>query len=558
MQDTQTQLQQANPNITVSILQLPDGYTLNNIWEKYGREAIEELINERHAPKAKNKNRLEFINEFKIGYSGKAANYLVIGRLPHDMASLRVALQVIDKTTERIHRIKIDLYDFQSVQNQCRELSDKNNFDHNLLEADLMQLTDLLERHREELFYTELNPIGKIYSEKELTPKAGEKAIEFLSSANLTQNIGRLLGEAGIIGEEYNRTLLFVIALSHKMPTPLHGMLQGSSGEGKSHLIIAVSQCMPQENVLDFTRITPKSLYHYKGEELSQKLLIVQDFDGLDVDAQYAFREMQSSKRLSSSSTSKDALGNLRGKITEVRANSATLVATTKAEVYLDNMSRSVILGVDESESQTQRIIQRQNQKRAGTGNAEAEHEAKQLLRNCVRVLKPYQVVNPFADRLTLPFDARTLRRLNEQFQDFICQITLLHQFQRKTDSQGRLIATKEDVNIAVEIFFSAIILKVDELDAGSRQFFDKLKAYVKKQSAGTTYKFTQLEVRQAMNLPRTSAFNQITRLQQLEYIQAVEGSANRGFKYVVSHWDNMEKRKGEIKADLNKQLEKL
>jgi len=71
--------------------------------------------------------------------------------------------------------LKIDLYDFVSVQNQCRELSEKQGFDINLLEADLIQLTDLLEEYRESLFDAEINPITDKYSEMELTPQANEK-----------------------------------------------------------------------------------------------------------------------------------------------------------------------------------------------------------------------------------------------------------------------------------------------------------------------------------------------------------------------------------------------
>ena len=46
--------------------------------------------------------------------------------------------------------------------------------------------------------------------------------------------------------------------------------------------------------------------------------------------------------------------------------------------------------------------------------------------------------------------------------------------------------------------------------------------------------------------------------LQKLEYIRIAEGSANRGFKYMIAHWDNLEKMKAKVKTDLNKQLEVL
>ncbi|TEB41017.1 hypothetical protein D0809_27665, partial [Flavobacterium circumlabens] len=120
-----------------------------------------------------------------------------------------------------------------------------------------------------------------------------------------------------------------------------------------------------------------------------------------------------------------------------------------------------------------------QNKKIAGKGDNENEVQATQLLRNAMRVLKSYEVINPFADKLTLPLEAKMLRRLNSQFQNFVSQITILHQYQRKTDSKGRLISTKEDVKSAVDIFFTSIIIKVDELDKSTRQFFENLKGYV-------------------------------------------------------------------------------
>jgi hypothetical protein len=43
-----------------------------------------------------------------------------------------------------------------------------------------------------------------------------------------------------------------------------------------------------------------------------------------------------------------------------------------------------------------------------------------------------------------------------------------------------------------------------------------------------------------------------------MEYIQISEGSVNRGFKYVITQWDNLEKLKAKIKGDLDNQLKQL
>lgn len=557
METIQQLVQQIKPQIPIKELQLPDGDSLNEMWLKYGTEGISEFLKS-DVPSEQPLEGLKMINDYKLSFEGKAGTYLVIGKLSMEMQNMKVSLQIIDRSTQRKHRLKIDLFEFAHVQFQCKELSEKQNLDYNTLEADLIRLTDLLEVYREELFEAEVNPISEQYSAKELTPKASENAMEFLSKPNLLKNIDKLLEQSGIIGEEDNRMMLFVIASTYKMPNLLHCLIQGCSGEGKSHLLNSIAQCMPQEDVMNTTRITKKSLYHYQDKELTNKLILIQDFDGLDEEAQFAFREMQSAKFLTSSTVSKDQFGNVRGKLKQVNCHFASLTATTKAEVYYDNMSRSVVIGVDESLEQTLRIVKQQNQKIAGLIDTDKEQQAKELLRNCIRVLKSYIVVNPYADKIMLPLEAKMLRRLNSQFQNFVSQITILHQYQRKTDSKGRLIATKEDILKAVEIFFSAIMIKVDELDGSTRQFFEKMKSYVRKQPKGTTHRFTAREIRQEMNISKSTNFKYFTMLQELEYIQAVEGSVNRGFKYLITHWDDIEKLRTKIKNELTQQLEEL
>ena len=556
MQLIKTQLQQLRPELPINIVTLPEGHSMNDMWTHYGVDGILQLL--RPTKEQKVHAALEVHNDYKISYKGSTGTFYVVGNLPMDLGNLRVSLQIVEHDTSKKHRLKIDLFDFVNVENQCRELTEKHGFDASQLKDDVTLFTDLLETHRESLFEAEINPITDQFSAQELTPQAQEKAVQFLSNKHLLENIDKLLEQSGIIGEEENRKLLFVLASSYKMPYLLHGLVQGSSGEGKSHLINAIADCMPQEDVMNLTRVTSKSLYHYQGKELINKLILIQDFDGLDDEAQFAFREMQSAKFLTSSTVVKDHFGNTRGKMKKVEAHFASLTATTKSEVYYDNMSRSVVLGVDESQAQTLRIIKAQNLKIAGVSSSESEQQAKQIVRNCMRVLKSYEVVNPFADKLILPLEAKMLRRLNNQFQNFVSQITILHQYQRKTDSKGRLIATKQDVEKAVDIFFGSIIIKVDELDKSTRQFFEQLKGYVKSQSEGTTYKFCTREIRQELNISKTSAFKYIQLLQELEYIQAVEGSVNKGFKYKVCYWDNMEKLKAKIKTELHNQLEAL
>lgn len=374
------------------------------------------------------------------------------------------------------------------------------------------------------------------------------------------QNLDTLIEKAGMVGEESSRKLLFVIASSYKTSTPLHSLVQGSSGSGKSHLINLIGQCFPPEDILSMTRVTSKSFYHYNKDELVNKLILIQDYDGLDEEAQYAFRQLQSAGNISSSTTYKDRYGNLISAVKTVKSNFASLLATSHAELHYDSMSRCMIAGIDESEEQTLKIIEYQNKKLSGQIENKVEQEAKTFLQNIIRSIKTMEVVNPYADKIALPLQAKMLRRLNSHYQCFVKQITILHQYQRETDRQGRLIAIPEDLKIACDILFNAIMLKVDDLDSSLRQFFDRLKAFIKPMTNGkpTEAVFTQRDVRLALKVSKTQCFRFMEDLELLEYVQKTGGYANRGFKYKIVFWDDMETLREKIKKEFTEQLKKL
>jgi len=271
----------------------------------------------------------------------------------------------------------------------------------------------------------------------------------------------------------------------------------------------------------------------------------------LDQEALYALRELQSLKSLTTSTTQKDQFGNMKSKVQTIHAKFASFGATTKT-VYLDNESRSILLKVDESEKQTRAIIQSQHELDK-LRKSEAEIE----LSNMVRVLKSVDVINQFAQKIALPASAKMLRRLNKQFLDFVNQITFIHQFQRKSDKFGRIITTKADVKLGIELFFDSIWLKIDELDGSLRAFFESMKEYIvsKSEDDPMTYQFTQLEIRQALNIAGTTMRRRIKSLLDLEYIIIVGGSSNNGYKYSINYWDNLQKLKQEIKLELLEQL---
>ncbi|MCB9426595.1 MAG: hypothetical protein H6584_06155 [Flavobacteriales bacterium] len=450
--------------------------------------------------------------------------------------------------------MKLDLYEDKQTERVARDASEKLNLRSDLIESDLNILTDLLDEYRESV-------VGQSEQEQEqriiIPPTEKDKCIKFLKTPNLLQNINELIGKSGVVGEENNRLFLFGIASSYKMNDTLHALIQGSSGSGKTHLLTTIMDFMPPEDTISLTRVTESSFYNYGQYELQNKLIGMEDYDGLEEKAELAFRELQSKGMISSSTSGKDEhTGQITGYIKKVYGPIASLSATTQGEIYEDNMSRCFLVAVDESAEQTQRIIKYQNQRAAGKINKQKEKETQTFLRNCMRLLQPMEVINPYADKIDLPQEAHKIRRLNDLFQSYVKQITILNQHQRSRASTGELLTQKEDVQTAIEIMFDSIILKVDELDGSLRDFYEKLKNYVK--TKGKNYEFGQREIRQTFRISKSQMHRNINSLLELEYIVKTYVSARNTFHYKIAYWDNMDKTRQRIKDQLHKQLDQL
>jgi DNA primase len=569
---------------TIRIVQTPEGTDINELAQSHKPELFTDLINKaevfffsKEEPKEAETKEIERNNQaspivnpqlsivnykldtsykHNLKYQTDTAKYEIKGGIgKNGLDRLVISLHVIHLETRKKSRVRLDLYEDKQVEKIARESSEKLELRADLLEQDLNYLADLLDEYREqEIKEKEEKEQEKHYIIPEIEK---EEAFKLLKSSDLIQEINKLIGQSGVIGEENNRAFLFCIASSHKMPETLHALVQGSSGSGKTHLVRQITDFMPLENVIRLTRVTESSFYNYGEYDLQSKLVVIEDYDGLKDEAELAFRELQSNDELRSSVSAKDTeYGSYRTQIRVVKGPISSMAATTKGAIYEDNLSRCFVIAVDESKEQTAKIIDYQNKKAAGEIKTNQKDEIQTLLQNCIRLLKPMEVINPFASKMKLPEEAFKIRRLNSNFQSFVKQITLLNQYQRKKDKQGRLVTEKQDLQIAIEIMFDSIILKVDELDGSLRDFYEKLKEYV--QTKGKEYEFTQREIRQDLRISKTQMQRFINDLLELEYIERKGSGMHGATKYKISYWDDNTALKQRIKDNLNTQLAQL
>ncbi|OAV45765.1 hypothetical protein A3850_002435 [Lewinella sp. 4G2] len=558
----------------MSFVRLPEGEDVNGVTSKMtdvetefggllaGREEITFVVGgddtdavvppKNSAPATAQK--LDTANPNNLIYRSATATYEVKGGIrtaEKDLDSLKVTL-AISIAGGRRSRQKLDLYEDKQISKAARDVAERLGLRADLIELDLDRLTELLESYRDTL----RAGVGRddkpsvAVSDRDRT-----RCLQFLKAPNLLASINEMIERAGIVGEENNRLLLFVVASSYAMPQTLHALIQGASGSGKTRLLGTVAEMIPAEEVERYTRVTEGSFYNQGEYDFVNKLLCFEDLDGLKEEALLAVRELQSSGIIRSATSVKNELGNIEKANRVVRGPIASLACTTKAEVYEDNISRCFVVAVDESQEQSLRIIEYQNKWSAGKVDKRDEKRVREFLQNCLRLLAPLEVINPFAERISLPAKAHKIRRLNELYQCFVRQVTLLNQFQRKRDGRGRLVTAPEDLRVACEILFESIVLKVDELDGSLRQFFEQVKSYVKRK--GESYAFNRFELRGVVKLGKTQQHHYLNRLVELEYL-VKEGFANRGYRYKVAHWDNMEALRARIKNDLLEQLDGL
>lgn len=583
------------PGVGFTTVKMPEGEDVNSFYLNYEGSGLVQLLEERTTifdttlefkeiviPGDQEEKEVIFSNENKSQSSGQSdhvptldtrtpnklvytsphAVYSVLGHLPKEPGKMVVGLHAELKADDKRFRKKsrhdkANLYDDRAVSKIAVEIAEKLEISKTVVGEDLQVLTILLEEHREALIAQKEEVSGTpAQVQPLLSAREREEVVNFLKQKDLVKQLIKLLGDAGIVGEERNRIFLFLIAFSYKMKDTLHALIQGSSGSGKTRLLKKIIACMPDEDVINFTRISDKALYNFPEMYFVQKLFALEDADGLSEEAEFAFRELQSNGEIKSGTSVKLDNGQITGGQKRVQGPIASICCTTKGEIYEDNMSRVFLVAVDESEEQTGQIITYQNREAAGHVDTRKAEKVQKFIGNLVRVLEPLSVVNPYALKISLPEHVKKKRRLNGMFLSCINQIVLLHQYQRKRDSQNRLIATITDVEMAVNIMFETILLKADELDGSLRQFYENLKKYIgKKQGNKENIGFTLREIRQGMNISKSQLHRYMYDLQGLEYVRQEGGYANKGYTWYITYWDDYKALREKIKKHLEEQI---
>jgi DNA primase catalytic core len=458
---------------------------------------------------------------------------------------LRITVKISrTDTNDPLHSIRhtIDLYHSNYLEKFINKASEQLEAGTNTIRRAIAEMTEQIEAYR----------LSKIESQKEQKPQARQlseqryrKAVKYLESSKLMDRTNNDIGRTGMIGEENNRLLMYLVFTSRLREQPLHIISLGASGTGKTYLQEKISELIPEQDKLEITILSENAFYYFDRKELKNKLVLIEDMDGA-MDVLYPLRELQSKKRISKRVPIKDSKGNMKTVQLVVEGPICLAGTTTKEKLYEDNANRSLLIYLDGSKEHKEMIMDYQRQLSAGKVRTKEENEMKEFFKDMQIVLKPIKVRNLYAEMLKLPEYIFKPLRTNAHYLATIETITFYHQYQReiKTDANTgeRYIETAlEDIRWANILLKDVLLAKADELPRAVREFFESLKRWIKKEQKENFY---AKEVREAFRMYPMKVSRYMHELESRGFIRKTGGNKKTGFEYEIYRWDDYEKLK--------------
>ena len=156
------------------------------------------------------------------------------------------------------HVDHIDLYSARARAGFCKEAAIETGVEEKVLKADIGKVFAAAEAFVEEAIRRAQEPVDPTPT---LDPDERAAALELLQDSKLVDRIGADFARAGMVGETTNCLVGYLAAISRLLDRPLAVVVQSTSAAGKSALMDAVLDFVPEEARVSFSAMTGQSLY---------------------------------------------------------------------------------------------------------------------------------------------------------------------------------------------------------------------------------------------------------------------------------------------------------
>ncbi len=475
--------------------------------------------------------------------------------LSKNLSINQLKVNVLVSKGEALHVDTFDLYAAKSRGLFIKQVALELAIGESVIKTDLGKILLKLEALQEQQIEQTLN------SESVATPlDTAEKAqaLDLLKSPDLIQRILDDFDRCGIIGEQTNKLMGYLACVSRKLDKPLAVIIQSTSAAGKSALMDAILELMPENERVHYSAMTGQSLFYMGETNLKHKILAIAEEEGAS-NASYALKLLQSEGELTIASTGKDETsGELVTKEYRVEGPVMLFLTTTAIDIDEELMNRCLVLTVNETREQTKAIhaMQRKQQTLAGLLQNEDKKQLTQLHRNAQQLIQPLLVANPFAEQLTFIDDKTRTRRDHLKYLTLINSITLLHQYQReiKTITHNYQVleyieVTPQDIETANRLAHEVLGRSLNELPPQTLTLLKHIQKMVKVQGQQqgieqSDYRFSRKDIRDYSGFGNTQLKCHLGRLEDLEYLLIHQGSRGKSLVYELLYDGDMDDKK--------------
>jgi DNA primase len=441
-----------------------------------------------------------------------------------------------------LHVDQLDLYNAKHRHSFIKQAAVELGVTDEVIKKDLAKVLLKLEQLQDEHIQGAVKPKEKTV---ELNTQEQQQALELLRDPSLLSRILEDFNRAGVVGEETNKLVGYLAAVSRKLDNPLAVIIQSTSAAGKSSLMNAVLAMMPEEERIQYSAMTGQSLFYMGETNLKHKILAIAEEEGAE-QASYALKLLQSEGELTIASTGKDADGNLTTQEYRVEGPVMLFSTTTAIDIDEELMNRCVVLTVNESREQTQLIHELQRERETLEGLL-ADEDRKQIIavhQNAQRLLKPLKVVNPFAKQLTFMDSQTRSRRDHMKYLRLIKTVALLHQYQREiktVNHQGKTLeyieVTLDDIAVANQLANDVLGRSLNELPPQTQSLLDTIYQMARRDCkrgkiAQRDYRFSRKQVRDEKGWSDFQIKKHMQRLEELEYVLVHSGGRGKSIVY--------------------------
>ncbi|MCC6810664.1 MAG: toprim domain-containing protein [Deltaproteobacteria bacterium] len=440
-----------------------------------------------------------------------------------------------------------DLYSAKQRASFIKQAAQDLGLEDETIKKDLGKVLLKLEALQEQQIHKTLEPKEKTLA---LSDAEQDAALELLRDPRLLERILADFRKAGIVGEEVNKLVSYIAAVSRKLEQPLAVIIQSTSAAGKSSLMEAVLALMPEEDKVKYSAMTGQSLFYMGETDLKHRILAIVEEEGA-AKASYALKLLQSEGELTIASTGKDPeTGRLITHEYRVEGPVMIFLTTTAVEIDEELLNRCLVLSVNEDREQTRAIHDAQRQAETLEGMLARKDKARilKLHKDAQRLLRPLLVTNPYAKKLTF-LDHRTrTRRDHQKYLTLIRSIALLHQYQRPikstlhgTESVPFIEVSLDDIAIANELAHQVLGRSLDELPPQTRRFLILLDKMVTDACAAMEldrgdYRFSRRQAREHTGWGYTQTKIHLERLIELEFVAVHRGRNGQSFVYELCY----------------------